>query len=85
MNVIIITLIVSIGAVALMMVGLALTRIIKGRDLQSDVGNNDEMKKRGIKCAQQEMREQEAAEKGAVCCEEAIKCGSDCGSCNVQH
>ncbi len=84
MNVIIITLAVSIGAVALMMVGLALTRIIKGKDLQSDIGDNDEMKKRGIKCAQQEMREQEAAENNAVCGEDALKCGSDCSSCNVR-
>ncbi|MEF9949859.1 MAG: hypothetical protein RR980_03045 [Mucinivorans sp.] len=45
------TFIVAIIAVAFLMLALSITQIRKGHDLQGDVGNNDEMKARGLDCA----------------------------------
>lgn len=80
MNSIWITLIIALIVVAFMLVGLALTRIIKGKDLQSDVGNNDHMKGKGLICAAKQFRDEE----GIVECGEDASCG-DCGSCSVKH
>ena len=69
-----IMLLIAVGAVAFFVVGVSLTLIIKGRHLQSDVGSNTEMKRRGLKCASQQIREEEAALRG-----EAYPSSADCG------
>lgn len=79
MNSIWITLIIALIVVAFMLIGLALTRIIKGKDLQSDVGNNDHMKGKGLVCAAKQFRDEEKS----VACGEDPSCG-DCGSCSVK-
>ena len=60
MNGTFLTIIIAVGAVAIMALGLSITRIRKGRDIQSDVGGNDEMKKRGLGCASHQFRKEEA-------------------------
>ena len=45
MHPVFLTVIVAVAAVALMVLGLSITQIRKGRDIQSEVGENDEMKK----------------------------------------
>lgn len=46
-----ITFLITIVAVAFLMLGLSITQIRKGRDLQGDVGENDDMKALGLDCA----------------------------------
>lgn len=46
-----VTFLIAVGAVALMVVGLSITIIRKGRNIQGDVGDNDNMKALGLECA----------------------------------
>lgn len=46
-----VTFLIAAGAVALMMVGLSITLMRKGRNIQGDVGDNDKMKELGLECA----------------------------------
>lgn len=72
---------IAIGAVALFVLGLSITLIVKGRNMQTEVGENDEMKKRGIKCTSQQIREDEAALRGVPLSD--IQGGCLEGNCNV--
>lgn len=77
---------IAIAAVftALLIFGLSITLIRKGHHIQSEVGENDEMKKRGLKCATAEILEEERAlgllpeEDDARC---TPSCASDCTTC----
>ncbi len=60
----IIAIIAAIIAVGLMVLGLSITQIRKGRPMQSDVGDNEAMKERGIMCASAEFRREEAILRG---------------------
>lgn len=69
----------AVGALALFVVGMSLTLIFKGHNIKSEIGENEHMKARGIKCAVQEAREQES---GADGCSDDQACGeADCRSC----
>lgn len=59
-----ITLIIAIVAVGGMVLGLSITLIRKGRHMQNDVGDNDDMKKRGIECTAAMIRREEAILRG---------------------
>lgn len=48
------TFIIAVAAVALMIVGLSITLMRKGHNIQGDVGDNDKMKELGLKCALKE-------------------------------
>lgn len=73
---------IAVGAVALFVLGLSLTLIFKGHHIKGEVGENDEMKKRGLKCAAQEMREDDAALRGEPF-DGSGGCATDsCGSCD---
>lgn len=72
--------IIAIAAIALFMLGLSLTLIFKGHNLQSEIGENDEMKKRGIKCTSQQIIEDEAALRGVPLDDISI-CAGSCSSC----
>ncbi len=74
-------LVVAIIAVAIMVLGLAITQIRKGRPLQSDVGDNDDMKRLGLKCTSQQFRQEEAELRGEKSDNIVGGCGSTCGSC----
>ncbi|MFI3268134.1 MAG: hypothetical protein R3Y51_05400 [Rikenellaceae bacterium] len=82
MNPTVFVVLAAVIMVALMVLGLSITQIRKGRDLQSEVGENDEMKKRGLKCASQEMIEEEKA-LGLIDgdCGDFVSCSL--GSCNT--
>lgn len=60
MEIFFITLAIAALAVAGMILGLSITIIRKGRYMQSDVGDNDHMKKQGIECAAATIRKEEA-------------------------
>lgn len=79
-------LIIAIAAVcvALLMLGLSITLIRKGHHIQGEVGENDEMKKRGLKCATTEILEEERAlgllpDDDEARCTPA--CANDCAVC----
>ena len=77
---------IAIAAVftALLILGLSQTLIRKGHHIQGEVGENDEMKKRGLKCATAEILEEERA-LGLLPDEEDARCTptclSDCTTC----
>jgi len=69
---------------ALLMFGLSITLIRKGHHIQGEVGENDEMKKRGLKCATTEILEEERA-LGLLPADDDARCTptcvSDCTTC----
>jgi hypothetical protein len=73
-----IVIVASIIAVGLFVVGLSLTLIIKGHNIKSEIGENENMRRLGIKCA----LEESGSTKSADC---DIKCRPDdtagCASC----
>ncbi len=52
-------LLITVVAVAFLVLALSLTLIFKGHHIQSEIGENPHMKERGIKCAAQQMRAEE--------------------------
>lgn len=72
---------IAVVSVALLVLGLSITIIRKGRYMQSEVGENDEMKKRGLKCASEEFRKEEAELMGTEC-DPLTSCGGSCGTCS---
>lgn len=49
----------SVAAVGLFVLGMSLTLIFKGHHIKSEISENEHMQARGIKCAVQQMREEE--------------------------
>ena len=90
-----IVLLCSIAAVGLFVLGMSLTLIVKGRPLDSEISTNEEMRRRGIKCAVQETRE---ADGSAACSDGVVHagraaaereplagCTGNCAACDVGH
>lgn len=77
------TFIIAIIAVALLVLGLSITLIRKGRNLQGDVGENDDMKRLGLECTSQAIRREEAELRGVKPDQVNISCSSttSCTSC----
>ena len=73
---------VSIGAVALFVVGLSITIIAKGHFIDSEISTNKNMQKLGIKCAVQETREDIGQ---ADCSDGDLGCGGNCSACDIDH
>lgn len=75
---------ITLIALVLFVVGLSITLIRKGRDLQGDVGENDQMKARGLECTTRAALREEAELRGE-CLDQIpeLGCSSDhaCGSC----
>lgn len=67
----------AVGAVALFFVGYSITYFFRGRHMQTEVGDNDHMKAMGIKCASQQIREDEALLRGVPVSEIQGVCSSD--------
>ncbi len=63
MKTILFTILFAIGAVAFMFIGLSITRIRKGHDIQGEVGENPDMKKLGLDCAIRDMEKASAVVK----------------------
>lgn len=74
--------VIAAGAVALLAAGYSITYFFRGRHMQTDVGDNDEMKKRGLKCTSQQIREDEAALRGVDVSQIEGNCSAaDCRDC----
>lgn len=70
---------VAVVAVALFVVGLSITLMRKGRNIQGDVGDNDEMKKLGLECAMKEggvgaCHDECSKSEGCATCEDPKEC-----------
>ncbi|MFI3304628.1 MAG: hypothetical protein SNF68_05545 [Rikenellaceae bacterium] len=75
-----IVLLFSIGAVALFMIGMSITLMIKGHFIDSEISTNKHMKALGIKCAVQESR----IDEDGVNCHD-FGCHSNCAGCDIDH
>lgn len=64
---------VAVIAVALFVVGLSITLMRKGRNIQGDVGDNDDMKRLGLECA--------LKEGGLDACHDECSESEGCASC----
>lgn len=74
-----IVLLFSIAAVALFVIGMSLTLMIKGHNIDSEISTNKDMQRLGIKCAVQESRE----DSGQTDCDSV--CSGNCSSCDIEH
>ena len=70
---------ISILAVGLFFLGMSLTQIFKGHDIDSEIATNKNMQNLGIKWAVQESRE----DTGTDCAD--IGCHGNCSSCDIDH
>lgn len=81
-----ITFIIALIAVGLMVLGLSITLIRKGRNMQGDVGDNDDMRDLGLECASAQARKEEAAFLGVECDSQLLGCSSGgCGTCSADN
>ena len=76
---ILIVVLVSIGLVGFFFLGISLTQIFKGHDIDSEIATNKNMQRLGIKCAVQESRE----DTGTDCVD--LGCHGNCSSCDIDH
>ncbi len=71
---------VAVGVVGFFVLAFSLTILIKGHYMDSEIGTNPHMKERGIGCASQQFRNEEAALQGQPTVP-LTDCGGNCGSC----
>ena len=72
----------ALGAVALFVVGMSLTLMIKGHNIDSEISTNKNMQRLGIKCAVHETRE---ADGSADCADgQPAGCSGNCGACDIE-
>ena len=78
-----IVLLCAILAVGLFVLGISLTLMIKGHNIDSEISTNKNMQKLGIKCAVHETRE---ADGGADCSgSQPAGCSGNCGACDIEE
>ena len=70
----------ALGAVALFVVGMSLTLMIKGHHIDSEISTNKNMQRLGIRCAVQESRE----DSGQTDCADA-GCSGNCSACDIEQ
>lgn len=74
----------ALGAVALFVVGMSLTLMIKGHHIDSEISTNRNMQQLGIKCAVHETREAD----GAADCSDGSPlsgCSGNCSACDIEQ
>lgn len=74
----------ALGAVALFVVGMSLTLMIKGHHIDSEISTNKNMQRLGIKCAVHETREAD----GAADCSDGSPlsgCSGNCSACDIEQ
>ena len=76
------TAIIAVAAVGVFALGLSLTLIFKGHNIKSEIGDNEHMRERGIKCAIQTMREEAGETSRDECAAPLPDCPpAGCSSC----
>ncbi len=76
---------VAILLVAVFVVGISLTLILKGHNIRSEIGDNPHMKERGIECAASQMRKDEACGQSQTDCVGDLCSDGDCRSCGSNN
>ena len=76
---------IAVAAVALFVVGLSLTQMIKGHPIDSEIGTNINMQKRGIRCTAGEFRREEEAlrQKQPSSPQSSQSAASTCSDCSA--
>ena len=79
-----ILLLCAILAVGLFVLGMSLTLMSKGHNIDSEISTNKNMQRLGIKCAVHETRE---ADGGAGCSDthSAAGCSGNCSACDIEQ
>lgn len=75
---------ISILAVGFFVLGMSLTLLIKGHNIDSEISTNKDMQRLGIKCAVQETREMDGT---AACSADASPlhgCSGNCSACDIE-
>ncbi len=70
---------ITAGALALLVLGLSITLIRKGHDIEGDVGDNRHMKALGLQCTMQQFTD------GEVVCHSGGGGAGGARSCNAKH
>ncbi len=78
-TIVMIVILIAVIFVAFFVVGLSLTLIFKGHNIDSEIATNKNMQRLGIKCAVQESRE----DVGADCADAG--CAGNCSACDIEH
>lgn len=73
-----IVLLCAVGAVLFFVIGMSLTLMIKGHDIDSEIATNKNMQRLGIRCAVQETR----SDDGTADCGDA-GCSGNCSACDI--
>ncbi|MFI3316024.1 MAG: hypothetical protein SNF93_00405 [Rikenellaceae bacterium] len=68
-----------VGAVAIFVLGLSITLMVKGHFVDSEIATNKNMQKLGIRCAVQESR---TDEQGVSCND--VGCSGNCAGCEIE-
>ncbi len=68
-----------VGAVAIFVIGLSITLMIKGHFVDSEIATNKNMQDLGIRCAVQMSR---ADEQGVSCND--VGCSGNCAGCEIE-
>lgn len=66
--------------VGLFVLGMSLTLMIKGRNIDSEIATNKNMQRLGIRCAVQESRE----DSGQTDCTD-VGCSGNCAACDIEE
>lgn len=69
----------SVLAVGVFVLGMSLTLIFKGHNIDSEISTNRHMQERGIKCAVQQSREDSA---DTDCSD--VGCRGNCSACDIE-
>ena len=77
--IVMIVILIAVVFVAFFVVGLSLTLIFKGHNIDSEIATNKNMQRLGIKCAVQESRE----DGGTDCTDTG--CAGNCSACDIEH
>lgn len=77
--IVLIVILIAVVFVAFFVVGLSLTLIFKGHNIDSEIATNKNMQRLGIKCAVQESR----GDVGTDCADTG--CTGNCSACDIEH
>lgn len=77
---ILVVILVAIAVVGFFFLGMSLTQIFKGHDIDSEISTNKDMQRLGIKCAVQETREDMME---SDCAD--LGCRGNCSACDIDH
>ena len=73
---------ISIVAFGLFALAMSITLIVKGKNIESEIGDNPNMKNLGITCARHQLEEEERVLRGESGCDVTPCHPQGCGTCS---